>query len=102
MISLAWAISLISVTIGSMTLSSRPPVALSRARNWVRSKARPVERQPDRAPAERRVFLSAGALEIGQHLVAPDIDGAECDALAVGGVEHLAIKLLLRLRAREG
>ena len=36
--------------------------------------ARPVERQADRAPAERRVFLLARALEIGQHLVAADVD----------------------------
>ncbi len=36
----------------------------------------PVEPEPDRAPAERRIFLDH-ALHIGQRLVAADVEGAE-------------------------
>ena len=41
-------------------------------------------------------------LEIGQHLVAADVDGAEGDRLVARRIEHVAVEPLLRLGAREG
>src|SRR5690606_42009986 len=64
--------------------------------------AGPVEGEPRRAPAQRRVLLLLGDLETGQHLVAADVDGAEGARLAARRVEHVAIEPLLRLGAREG
>ena len=57
MISRACAISPSSVTIGSISCSSRPPAALQQRADLRAQQARPVERQPDRAPAQRRVLL---------------------------------------------
>ena len=62
-----------------------------------RSSVRRIARQPSAG------FSScAGVLEIGQHLVAADVDGAEGDRLALRRVEHVAVEPLLRLGAREG
>ena len=58
-----------------------------------------VEAEPDRAPAERGVFLFQAA-HIGQHLVAADIERAERDRLLAGGVEHGAVKRELFADAR--
>ena len=102
MISRACAISPSSVTIGSISFSSRPPAAFSSARTCVRSRpgrssVRRIARQPSAG------FSSCDrALEIGQHLVAADIDGAEGHRLAARRFEHVAIEPLLRLGAREG
>ena len=62
--------------------------------------AGPVEAEPDRAPAERRVFLLEVA-HIGQHLVAADIERAEGHRLLAGGVEHRAIERELLAGARQ-
>ena len=62
--------------------------------------ARPVEAEPDRAPAERRVLFLEGA-HVGQHLVAADIEGAEGDRLVAGGVQHRAIERKLLAGARK-
>ena len=51
-----------------------------------------VEAEPDRAPAQRRVFLDLGA-HVGQHLVAADVEGAEGHRLGAGGIEHRAVQL---------
>ena len=64
--------------------------------------SRAVEGEADGAPAERRIFLMRDVLEIGQHLVAADVDGAEGDRLVARDVEHVAVEPLLRLGAREG
>ena len=63
--------------------------------------SRAVEAEPDRAPAERRIFLLDVA-QIGQHLVAADIEGAEGHRLLVGRIEHRAIKRRLLAGARQG
>ena len=62
--------------------------------------ARPVEAEPDRAPAERRIFLLDVA-QIGQHLVAADIERAEGHRLFAGGIEHRAIERKLLAGARQ-
>ena len=62
--------------------------------------ARPVEAEPDRAPAQRRVLLFDIA-HVGQHLVAADIEGAEGHRLFAGGVEHGAIERKLLAGARQ-
>ena len=86
-----------------MICSSRPPAASSRARacafiNVSRSSARRSARQPIAG------FSSASGLvfEIGQALVAADVDGAEDDRLVAGGVEHRAVEPLLRLALGQG
>ena len=62
--------------------------------------AGPVEAEPDRAPAQRRVLLLDVA-HIGQHLVAADVERAERHRLAAGGVEHGAIERQLLARCAE-
>jgi hypothetical protein len=57
-------------------------------------KARPVEADADRPPAERRV-LFLHRPHIGQDLVAADVEGAEGDGGGPGRVEHGAVELLL-------
>ncbi len=84
-----------------MSLRSRPPAARSIARTWLRKQARPVEAEPDGAPAERRVLLLDIA-HVGQHLVAADVEGAEGHGLVAGGVEHGAVERELLGGAREG
>ena len=61
---------------------------------------RPVEPEPDRAPAERRILLLDVA-HIGQHLVAADVERAEGHRLVAGGVEHGAVERVLLAGARE-
>src|SRR5262249_52779343 len=56
--------------------------------------ARPVESEPDRTPAQRWIFLIYIA-QIGQDLVAADIEGAEGHRLFSGGIEHCAIERAL-------
>ena len=53
--------------------------------------ARPVETDPDRPPAERRVGLVL-ALHVGQHLVRADVEGAEDHRLVAGGIEDAGIE----------
>ena len=60
----------------------------------------PVEPEPDRAPAERGIFLDHG-LHIGQRLVATDVEGAECHWLGASGVQHRAIECELVAGARQ-
>ena len=62
--------------------------------------AGPVEAEPDGAPAERRIFLLDVA-QIGQHLVAADIEGAEGHRPLAGGIEHGAVKRELLAGARQ-
>ena len=57
---------------------------------------RPVERHADRAPAERRVLFLVGA-EIGQDLIAADIERAEGDGPLAGAVEDRLIDARLLL-----
>ncbi len=53
--------------------------------------SRPVEPEPDRAPAERGIFLDHG-LHIGQRLVAADVERPERHGLGAGGIQHRAIE----------
>src|SRR5207248_2940982 len=53
---------------------------------------RTVEPDADRAPAHRRV-LFRGMREVGEHLVATDIERAEYDRAAVGLLISAAVKL---------
>ena len=62
---------------------------------------RPVERHADGAPADRRVLLLAHA-EVGQHLVAADIERAEHHRPVAGGVEDRLVEAGLLLEPREG
>jgi hypothetical protein len=62
--------------------------------------SRPVEPEPDRAPAERWVFLLDVA-HIRQQLIAADVERAEGHRLATGGIEHGAVERELLGRARE-
>ena len=61
--------------------------------------ARPVEPEPDRAPAERRVLLGLVA-HVGQDLVAADIERAERHRLVLRGIEHRAVERELIADAR--
>ena len=86
-----------------MTCSSRPAAASSKARACAfisvsRSSARRSARQPI---AGFSSALGAG-VEIGQALVAADVDGAEDDRLVAGRVEHRAVEPLLALAPRQG
>ena len=62
--------------------------------------AGPVEPEPDRAPAERRILLLDVA-HVGQHLVAADVERAEGHRLLAGGVEHRAVERELLAGARQ-
>ena len=62
--------------------------------------ARTVEPEPDRAPAERGIFLFHIA-HIGKDFVAANIERAESHGLARRGVEHGAIERKLFAGARE-
>ena len=66
----------------------------------MRNKAGPIEPEPDRAPAERRILLLDVA-HVRQHLVAADIERAEGHRLVAGGIEHGAVERVLLARARE-
>ena len=55
---------------------------------------RPVEAEADRPPAHRRVLLGRRP-QIGEHLVAADVEGAEGHRPAPRGVEHRRIEGLL-------
>ena len=61
-----------------------------------------AERQPQRAPAHRRVFVFLVAVDIGHRLVAADIDGAEHYRLVARGFQYAAIQALLAFSARQG
>ena len=69
-----------SVTIGIMILQLGAGGRLQQRPKLGAQQARPVERQADRTPAERRVFF-LGRAEIGHDLVAADIERAEGDRL---------------------
>ena len=69
------------VTIGSSSRSSCAGRGPQQRAHLGAQQPGPVERQPDGAPAERRVLLLRLA-QIGQHLVAADVEGAEHDRLA--------------------
>ena len=60
--------------------------------------ARAVEPNPDRAPAHGGVLVDVFA-EVGQLLIAADVEGAERDRLAGGLVEDVGVELGLRLDA---
>ena len=62
--------------------------------------ARPVEAEPDRAPAQRGIFLDHG-LHIGQRLVAADVQRTERHGLCAGRIQHRAIQRELVGRARQ-
>ena len=51
-----------------------------------------VEPDAHRPPAEGRVGL-VGGCHVGQHLVGADVERAEGDALALGGVHHAGVEL---------
>ena len=85
--------------IGNMILIAPAGGAQQRA-DLAAQQARPVEAEPDRAPAQRRVLLLDVA-HIGQHLVAADVEGAEGHRLVAGGVEHGAVERELLGGARE-
>ena len=61
-----------------------------------------LEREAQRAPAHRRILLLAAdlAAQIGQLLVAADVDGAEHHRLVARGVEHVAVEPRLPALAR--
>lgn len=82
-----------------MIFSARPPPARSSA-NLAAQQARPVQSEPDRAPAERGIFLDHG-FHIGQRLVAADVERAEGDGLGAGGIEHGAVQRELVRGARQ-
>ena len=90
-----------SVTIGSMMRSSWPAEARSMRAQLRAQQARPVERQADRPPAERRVFFFRRA-EIGHDLVAADIERAEGHRLAGRLLHDVAIEGFLLLHLRHG
>ena len=71
------------VTIGSSRRSSAPGGGPEQRAHLRAQQPGPVERQPDGAPAERGVLLLRLA-QIGQHLVAADVEGAEHHRLAAG------------------
>src|SRR5208282_1851562 len=54
----------------------------------------PIEPEPDRPPAERRILLLDVA-HVRQHLVAADIERAEGHRLVAGGIEHGAVERVL-------
>src|SRR3546814_2698713 len=56
---------------------------------------RAVEADADRAPAHRRIRLPAAA-PVGQHLVPPDVEGAEHHRLVAGSIENAAVDRRLR------
>ena len=60
-----------------MIFSARPPPARQRA-NLAAQQTGTVQPEPDRAPAERRIFLDH-RFHVGQRPVAADIEGAEGD-----------------------
>ena len=62
--------------------------------------ARPIEPEPDRAPAQRRILLLDIA-HIGQHLVAADVERAEDHRPVAGGIEHGAVERELLGGTRE-
>ena len=73
--------------------SARGPAPSSAS---TRSSARRSARQPIAGFSAS----SLSSVEIGQRLVAADVDGAEDDRLVAGGVEHLLVEPLLALAAR--
>ena len=65
----------------------RPADGHQQRADLVAQQCRAIERDADRAPAERRIFLPLPA-RIGQHLVAAEIEGAEHHRLVAGRVEN--------------
>src|SRR3546814_2027099 len=53
---------------------------------------RAVEADADRAPAHRRIRLPAAA-PVGQHLVPPDVEGAEHHRLVAGSIDRKSTRL---------
>ena len=89
-------------TIGNMTLSVRPAAASSSARACDLHQPAAFEREAQRAPAHRRILLVlVVVVEIGQRLVAADIDGAEHHRLVARRVEHVLVEPLLALALRQ-
>src|SRR5690606_32194321 len=64
--------------------------------------ARTIKCQTNGAPAKCWIFFMPCTLEIGQHLVATNIDGAEGDWLVADRLEYIPVQTLLRLGPREG
>ena len=80
-----------SVTKGNMIVQRAAPGAADQRLHLHPHDARPVEPDPDRAPAERRVRL-VGALHVGQHLVRADVEGAEHHRLVARRVEDAGVE----------
>ena len=81
-------------------MSSRSDAARNKRADLAAQQRRAVEAEPDRAPAERRIFLLDVA-HVGQHLVAADIEGAEGHRPAGRGIEHGAVERELLAGARK-
>ena len=87
-----------------MTLSVRPAAASISARACAFISAFALEREAQRAPAHRRVLLALRRhrCQIGQRLVAADVDRAEDHRLVARGLEHVAVEPLLALALGQG
>ena len=74
-----------SDTIGNMTRRTLPPEGLEQRTGLRLHQRRAIQRQPERAPSHGRVLcLVADVGQIGEGLVAADIDGTEDDRLVAG------------------
>ena len=83
-----------------MTRRTWPPDASISARACAFMSVDAFERQAQRAPAHGRILrFVADVGQIGQRLVAADVDRAEDDRLSVGRSEHLGIEPLLAVAA---
>ncbi len=97
----AMSTSPMAVTIGSSSLQLEPGRGPQQRSHLRAQQPRTVEPEADRAPAQRRVLLLRLA-QIGQHLVAADVEGAEHHRLLPGFRHHRAVHLCLLLEPRQG
>jgi hypothetical protein len=91
-----------SEIIGNITCSVRPAAASSSARACAFIRPSRSSAEAQRAPAHRRVFLHhvIVMMEIGQRLVAADIERAEDHRALSRRIQHIAIQALLALALR--